>query len=277
MTSDDFLNALLRRPAPQTWLGRFREGLEAPVWGWQYLRARPGLWRYALWPMLLNILITGVILAALLVLAVWLIGTYYPQIMEGREGAERSLYLAGVVLGGLAALFLCLVAAVVAWKLLTGIFCGYFYGRLAEQVERQLGLPPQEIRPISFRYEALDTVASLGWLVAINGGFLILHLVPVVGGLIASVGGGYYTLLILGLDFLGYPLALRGNRRFVQFGYARRRQPETVGLGAAVFLLQFLPIIGAMLQTTAAVGAVLLYRRLEARLPAERAVTAEAP
>jgi hypothetical protein len=60
---------------------------------------------------------------------------------------------------------------------------------------------------------------------------------------------------------MAIPRSLRGERRIAQFRYARGISRQTVGLGAAAFLFQFVPIIGAVFLTSAVVGAVLLHRR----------------
>jgi uncharacterized protein involved in cysteine biosynthesis len=138
---------------------------------------------------------------------------------------------------------------------LTGIFCGYFYGRLAEKTERMLGMNDDEIQSIPLVYEAADTVINVFALTLVSA----MGLIPVVGSIVGVIG----SFLLLGLDQFGYPLALRGRRRYLQFGYAKENAAETCGLGAAVFLCEFIPIFGAALLITGVVGAVLLYRRLE--------------
>ena len=65
------------------------------------------------------------------------------------------------------------------------------------------------------------------------------------------------------MDYLDYPQALRARGRRVQRQFARRHRSATLGLGSSVMLLTFVPLLSPVLLTTAATGAVLLYRKLE--------------
>ena len=67
---------------------------------------------------------------------------------------------------------------------------------------------------------------------------------------------------ILGAEFLGYPLELRGQRWRDRQAFAKQWVGATVGLGIVVTGLMLIPIVGAVFQTTAVVGAVLLHRKL---------------
>ena len=116
------------------------------------------------------------------------------------------------------------------------------------------------------------------WNVAFRGGFvapwsgfvyLCRHprlwwygVIPVVLNLLIS-GSLYYDALLFGEDYFDYPLALRGKRRHEKKEFVRKHRYYTLGLGAAVFLAGFIPIVGAVLLAAAVVGAVQLHRRLE--------------
>src|SRR5215217_3739713 len=92
----------VRRPTP---LEAFVEGFATPFQGFSYMTRHSGLWRYAIIPILLNLLIT----IAIVVLTVWgamaLYDHYEPQMPEGLWGG--AVRLAAIVLlviasGGLA-------------------------------------------------------------------------------------------------------------------------------------------------------------------------------
>ena len=55
------------RPAASSPIGQFVEGFAAPFEGLSHMRRNPSLWRYGIVPILLNVLITALTLAALLV------------------------------------------------------------------------------------------------------------------------------------------------------------------------------------------------------------------
>jgi CysZ protein len=159
-------------------------------------------------------------------------------------------------------LVVALALALGAYVVLNGILCGHYHGRLAERLERELGLAPEAIRQISLRYQVTDAFGDLGFLTRVNAALLLLHLVPGVGTLAAAAGSLYFTALTLGSDYLDFPLALRGMRRAEKRAFIRGHRPHALGLGAAVLLLALVPVLGSFVLATAAAGAVLLHRRL---------------
>lgn len=99
-------------------------------------------------------------------------------------------------------------------------------------------------------------------LAAINLGFLSMNCVPVIGSIVGLCGALYFDCMILGRNFLAFPTGLRGMRRREIREFCRRPRYHSLGLGAAVLLFSLIPLVGAVLLTTAATGAVLLHRRL---------------
>lgn len=253
------LSGWLARPLSSGARG-FAEGASAAWRGARFLGRRRWLWKYALAPVALNVLVTAILLAGLIAAAVWFFSTAHPWFAE-RRSADGFLWWAAELALAVLLLIGCLASALVIWKLLAGVLCGYFYNKLAEQVERQLGVAPGELKSLSWRHEFADTLLNLGALAAVNLVLLAIGLVPVVGSVIALIGGFYCNCFLMGLDSMATPVALRGERRLAQFRYARRRASQTVGLGAVSLVLQFTPIVGAIFLTTAVVGGVLLHRR----------------
>jgi CysZ protein len=246
--------ARLRRPtAPEA----FAEGFATPFQGFAYMTRHAVLWRYAVIPIVLNLLITIAIVALTIWAATALYAHYEPRMPEGAWGGLVRL-LAVVVLviaaGGL---------AVVTWMFLNGVLCGHFYGRLAAQVEMQLGVPASDLRELSLTYQAIDVVRDVSALALINVACLLLNFVPVIGSMTAPFVAFYYDSFIFGMEYLDFPLALRGWRRDQKWAFARRHRWHTVGLGAAVLLCNFVPILGPVMLSCAATGAVLLHRRLQ--------------
>lgn len=272
------LEELLAAPLGNTWWERFREGLSSPWRGLRFLNRHPGLWRYAILPTLANLLITALVLTVLVLSAAWLFAHVHAGATEGLSGWHWWLAVGAEVAVAIVFLLVCGGAAVLTWKFLTGVLCGYFYAQLAEEVEAKLGGADDQLRSISFFYEVVDTALHLALLVSVNGVFLLMNLAPVLGSVIALVGSTSFTWYLLGLDYLGFPLAMRGKRRIEQFDFGRRHLEHTLGLGAAVFVLEFVPIVGAVLLTTAVVGGVLLHRRIQvAQQSEERPATHDEP
>lgn len=226
------------------------------------MRRRPYLWSYAVMPLLLNVLITAAILALLLLVAAGFVYWMHPW-FTGWSGAWSYLSVAVEILAVVALAVVCLAVAVVTWRILTGVLCGTFYGKLAAAVERELGMPADELQEISFSHEMIDTVIDFAWLLIVLVVSLLLTLVPLVGAPVALVYTLWSQCFICGRDQLSYPLSLRGRRRHERAEFARTHRPHTMGLGAVVMLLGFIPIFGAIVLTTAVSGAVILHRRLQ--------------
>jgi CysZ protein len=235
----------------------FLQGVLVPWRGFLFLMRRPTLWRYGVIPLVLNLFITTFVAVSFLggvaALLVWL-HPYYP---DGWLGVVLE------VVSGAGLLLASLAVALGVWKFLEGVLCGWFYYRLARNIERKLGLAPEELADVPWGKQIVDTGAEVATLLAINLGFLALHLIPVLGSIVGTAGGLYFDCWLLGKDYLSYPLDLRGRRRAEKVAFAKRHRGQTLGLGAAVLLFNFVPLLGPVLLTTAVAGSVLLHRELE--------------
>lgn len=251
--------------APESSLSTgFRLGFAAPWDGLRHMRRNRPLWRYALAPIALNLLITGLLLA-LLVWAAVAFGMHLHPRFAGGFWLRALEVLVAVALGAAT-----LGATAALWILFQAVLCGFFYGRLARQVELQLGTPPEELTELPFWREAADGLRLFLSLVGIHLGLLFLHLVPVIGSVAAVAGGVYFDCWLLGKEFLQFPLALRGLGRRELQTFAEQHRRTTLGLGAATLLLSLVPVVNAVLLTTAVTGTVLLRRRLVSGLPIPR-------
>lgn len=237
-------------------LSAFREGFFVPWEGFRFMNRSPRLWQFGALPVFLNLLITAFVLVLLILAGIWYAQELHPRFAGSwtQRGLEVLVILAvfAVVTG----------LALATWLLLQNILCGYFYAKLARQVELQFGMKPEEMKEVSLGREILDGVLDVSVLLAVNGGLLLLHVIPVIGS-VAAVGGSlYFDCWVLGLDYFEYPLALRGKTRGEMRRFGRAHRWQTLGLGAAVLLMALVPVISAVFLTTAATGAVLLHRRL---------------
>ena len=243
-------------PADESRWIAFRSGLIAPWEGFVYLRRQPRLWRYGVIPVVLNVFITGAALLLVLFEIVAFVAYLHPLFPSGWGGVAIEVLCAiGLLLLGVGVTF-------VLWTLLQGVLCGYFYSKLAREVEIQLGMSPDEMQDVSWAYQVADACRDAAALVAINGGFLLLQIVPVVGTIAGVAGSLYFDSLLFGEDFFDYPLSLRGRLRDEKKEFTRRHRFQTLGLGTVVLLANFVPILGSIALTTAVVGAVFLHRRL---------------
>jgi len=232
------------------------EGFTAPWAGLRYLAKNPALWRYGALPIVVNLLITGLLLAVLMCAGVYFCVAIHPKFGEGWLWLFAEISVATM----LAIVVLAITAA--AWLLLQSILCGFFYDRLARQVEIQLGIPPEQLKNVSLFSQTVDTLRDVRQLLLINAGCFAVQFIPAVGPVLGLCGSYYFTSYLLGLEYFDYPLALRGRRRAEKLDFAHRHRFHVIGLGTAVAVLVILPIINALFLTTAVIGAVLLHKRL---------------
>jgi len=257
----------LATPPAGTATGRFVEGFSVPLQGLRFLNQNRALWRLAILPIIFNVLITGLILFVLFGIIGWFLSEMHPRITEGLSGGWWWLAVTGEAIAGLILLAICGVAAVLTWKVLSGVLCGYFHGQLAEKVERILGVDEEKLVSISWVQELIDTVLGLTLLIVVNVFLLSLNVIPLIGGVVAVVSSLTFTWYLLGVDYFGFPLSLRGVRRLDQFAFGRRNRMHNLGLGCVVFWCEFVRIIGGVVLSTAVVGAVMLRRRINPITP----------
>jgi CysZ protein len=163
-----------------------------------------------------------------------------------------------------------LTIAFVAYLLLQSVFCAWFFSQLARHVDLFLGTRPDELTDPPIVAQISDALRASVKLVIVNVFVLLLNVIPVVGTIAALVIGLYVDAFILGSEFFGYPLELRGIRWRDRQRIAKAHLGTTLGLGTVVSLLFLIPILGPAIQATSVVGAVLLFRRING-LPTTRA------
>lgn len=235
----------------------FHEGLAVPWAGLRYMSKNVSLWRYGILPVIVNLLITGLLLAFLIGAGVYFCVAIHPKFGEG-----WMWLLAEVAVVAMLAIAV-LATTVAAWLMLQSILCGYFYDQLARQVESQLGISPGQLKDVALWSQATDSLRDVSQLLLINAGCFLVQFIPGIGTVLGVCGSYYFTCYTLGLEYFDYPLALRGYRRAEKLAFARRHRFHVLGLGTAVAVLVIIPIINAVFLTTAVTGAVLLNRRLE--------------
>jgi uncharacterized protein involved in cysteine biosynthesis len=233
----------------------FFDGLSAPWTGLRFMADRPALWRYGVWPILLNLLITGLLLAAVAAAGIYFFSILHPKLHGSWWGVLVEIVLACMFAAAAVG------AAAAAWIVLQAALCSWFYDRLARQVELQLGVDPSQLRSVPLAGQTADALRAVRFLILANAACLAVQLIPLVGTVLGMCGGYYFTCTTLGFEYFDYPMALRGLRRNEKIAFVRRHRSLTLGLGTAVMLLAMLPVVNAVLLTTAVTGAVLLHRQ----------------
>jgi len=248
---------------PQSWLQAFAEGFGAPLAGMRFMNKHPRLWTHAILPILLNIVLTTVFLVGLFWGGYELFAFLHAKIHAGWI-PDYLTWLAVVaeVLIVFALLVIILLLGIALWLVFQGILCGYFYSELAMRVELLHGMRKEDFREVPLVYQVVDALLDVTFVSFIAVCCFVMSFIPLIGPIAAVMIGGYFNAMVYGMDYLDYPQALRNRKRGVQREFARKHRAHTLGLGTCVTLLAFIPIVNAFFLTTAATGAVLLYRRL---------------
>jgi uncharacterized protein involved in cysteine biosynthesis len=221
------------------------------------MRRCPALWRHIVVPVLINLVLTGLLLASLIALA--------PQglaWMEARfDGGWLDTLLKWLAYAASAMLLLGLVAGF--WMLSQGLLCSWFYGNLARDVELGLGTDPAELRELPVLREIADALRATASVALVSLSCMLLGLVPLLAP-IAAAAAFYFNSMTFAVEYLGYPLALRGIGLKEQRAFAKAHRPQCLGLGGGIMLLAFVPVLNSVLLATAVTGSVLLHRDLRA-------------
>jgi CysZ protein len=209
---------------------------------------RPSLWRYAILPILLNVLI----FAGLAALTIAYLPRGLDAILPNPEGWWNALYWPAVVVAWL----LTAIAFLVAFYLTATIVASPFYGRLARRTLSLLRGAPVDAPGgfwADFMLPILNTLRRLGLLLVL----LPLSLVPVVGVVFAAIATSFF----FALEFLDYsldsvtpPLHFADRRR-----YAWTHRWPALGFGFAVTLGMCVPVIDLVVMPWAVVGAAIFF------------------
>lgn len=223
--------------------------LLSPLRGLWLLLRTPALWPYAVAPLGLGILWSGLFLLKRFAL---------PELPEGDAwylGALRwsaeALLTASVVL---IQILIALSAPLLDW--------------LGEQTEEALGVRPrgpgfvQEMLTLAFAKRSLralrEAIKLLGFKLVLFGIALPVALVPFVGPPAAWLLSGLAT----GVDFLDYPMARREYTLADKLTWARNHREATLAFGLAVFGLLSVPVVAALMLPACVVGGTDLVFRL---------------
>jgi CysZ protein len=242
---------------PRKGMAGFVAGFSAPFLGFQFLWRNPRLWQYALWPILLNVLITGMVTLGLVFGIWWLLSAWHASFPEAWWGRVLE------VLAGILVSLVGIALAAVTWFVLQMALNAWFYFELARETEIALGRPRESLREAPILVQIRDGLLTALRLLGLNLILVVLNVVPVVGTALAAVGTVLCNAWVLGASHLDYPLSLRARTGAEKRQIFHRNRATTFGLGLAVLLLVMIPLAGAVLLTTAVVGGILLYDGLD--------------
>jgi uncharacterized protein involved in cysteine biosynthesis len=245
----------------------FLMGLASPFHGLKFLLTHRSLIPYAIVPFLINVTVTLFLLAVLLTSAIgifyWIHGMPY--------FATSGWHRAGELLLDLAILALLVGMTAASYMLLGGILSAFFNERLAKQVEILLGTPAEHLQEAPLKQQALDGLRNFVTVALTSGGCMLLGCIPLLN-IVGVCISFYVDWFVYGYEYFEMPMSLRGMPRKARRAFARQHRPKVLGLGATVFCLGLIPIVGSVFLTTAAVGSVLMYHKLPPPVAEEQSV-----
>ncbi len=215
----------------------------------------PGLRRYIVIPLLINI-----VLFTLLV--VWLTGEfgalvalYAPQLPDWLAWLDSVVWLLFALIIAIAIFF--------SFAIVANLVAAPFNSLLAEAAEAQLtGVAPAEGGWLKGLREApralLDELRKLGYFLRFAIPLLLLFLIPVIN-LTAPLLWGLFSAWLLALEYLDYPLGNHNLRLKQQRELLSRRRPLAFGFGVIVLFATLIPFFNLLAIPAATLGATVLW------------------
>jgi CysZ protein len=228
------------------------------------LLIRPGLKRYVLIPLLVNILVFGG--------GIWLGATGFEHLMD-RMQANIPSWLVWVE-WLLWPLFLVTVLVIVfySFTLVANLLAAPFNGLLAEKVERLItGQPVGDDTGWATLLRELpatlgDEVRKLLYAVIWSLPFLILaFVVPVIGPLVWFL----FSAWMLTLEYADFPMGNHGLKFRQMRATLHRRRLLSFGFGATTAALTAIPVVNFVVMPGAVAGATLMWVRELSSVAAE--------
>ena len=223
----------------------FVSGLFYPFRALGVLAGTPGLWRYILIPIQVNIVVGITVYAGLLTLGLRAIDSF----LAGQEGWAAVL---DVVLRVLLIVGLLMVTGFLLVRVGV-VFGAPWYTKLSNQLELlQTGQPlPEDSAGLSAALRDLGRAIAfelkkLLLAMAIGLGLLLLNIIPVVGQALVLAGGVALGATITCLDFFDYPLERRRLGFRQKLGLIRRTMPASAGFGLACLGLVSIPFVNLL-------------------------------
>lgn len=219
------------------------------------LLVRPGIKRFVLIPLGINLLVFGVaIYVGIRQFGHWL------ELMESNLPAWLS-WIDWLIWPLFIAFLVLVVFYTFGW--VANLIAAPFNGLLAEKVERLLTGRPIEQESDRGRFWAellpslLDEWGKLAYALLWTIPFLVLLLVPVIGPILWFI----YTAWMLAVEYSDYPLGNHGLRFREIRQRLRERLALSLGFGAAVAGFSMLPGLNVLLMPAAVAGATALWVR----------------
>jgi len=244
--------------APRRTMEDFFAGI-GDLWrGCALLLSRPGLWIWALIPFLLNILF--------FFLLGWGVWHFVHPWLERAFFAAHNPWM-GFLGWFFGVLFWLLMFVLILFSFVpvATLIASPFNDILSEKVERiYAGLIVRE----RFSWRDMARAVAVGLHASLRlslatllllGCALVLHVIPVIGSVLATALSAAITIRFLSLQFTAYSM----DRRFYSYAqrrdFLRRHRARTLGLGVMAFLVMMVPVVNALFIPISAIAGTLLF------------------
>lgn len=219
------------------------------------LIARPGLRRFVVVPLAVNILVFSIGIAAGIAWFEGFVNTLQARVPSWLQWLDWVLW----------PLFVLLLLAVVfyGFGLVANLIAAPFNSLLAEQTERLLtGRPLSQDASLGRLLKDLlpaliDETKKILYGLALAIPSLVLLFVPLIGPMLWFL----YTAWILALQYSDYPLGNHGLKLKAMRRHLKERRLASLGFGAAVAGLGMVPVLNFIVMPAAVAGATALWLR----------------
>ncbi len=217
------------------------------------LLAKPGLRRYVVMPLLINILV--------FTLLAWLGISQFNSLLDWMLPQDSWLSYFRFILWPLFAIAAILVTFY-SFTILANLFAAPFNGILAEKVEAMLtGKPPYQPHEgiMQAIWPALRSeLIKLGYFLIRALPLLLLFLIPGVN-IVAPILWFLFGIWYLALEYADYPMANNGLTFKNQHGQMKQIRLAALGFGGSLTLLMMIPILNFAAMPAAVAGATAMW------------------
>ncbi len=247
----------------------FFRGLFAAPRTLRFIRSSRGMMKYFAVPFLLNL----VILSTIVVFTYTMVYDPLLSLVTGNAWYNRVLEF---VLIPLLVLLLGLLI-VLLYSIIGSIITAPFNDFLSLKVEETMsgerfddtltfsGAVKDMLRVIA------NVIKLLFLIILINLLLLFLNLIPAAGSVFYSIAGFLTTSFLIGFQFFDFPLERRRYNFREKMAVAWRFRRTVAGVGASMFLMTFIPLVGFLGLNIATVAAARLFvERVKPSLRADR-------
>lgn len=231
----------------------FLKGVGYPFRGIAGFLQRPALWKYALATFAINLALLAIAVVLFLKyradLVLWIMPARFPEWLRSALGWILSAVVAG--------------AALVVVLVLGNLLATPFLDLMTERILRDAGepLPPGRGVLRALARGLVNQTLKLLFFGAIQSLLLLLLATPLAP--LHPPLAGLLAVLFLGFEYLDYPLDARHVPVPARFAWLVDHLGASLGFGAVLFLVLWIPFAGVLLAPLAVTGAALLAHDLD--------------